>query len=164
MARMTRSSPWPMLTHINWLLKSRKRFPSGVQNQQPLAPATGIGSIAPCADHSKSVCFFVRSTMTWPLSPAASTVFMGSFVARPGPGTRLHRVDYRLRHVLGRRLAAEIRGARTAAREDLFDRRDDQIVAGARAEMIEHQRACPDRPDRVGDALALDVGRRPVDR
>ena len=30
-ARMTRSSPWPMLTHINWLLKSMKRWPSGVQ-------------------------------------------------------------------------------------------------------------------------------------
>src|SRR6185295_14814481 len=31
MARTTRSSPWPMLTHISWLLKSMKRFPSGVQ-------------------------------------------------------------------------------------------------------------------------------------
>jgi hypothetical protein len=51
-----------MLTHINWLLKSRNRFPSGVQNQQPFAPATGIGSIAPCADHSNRVCYFVRST------------------------------------------------------------------------------------------------------
>jgi hypothetical protein len=52
MAAMTRSSPWPMFTHINWLLKSRYRLPSGVQNQQPLAPATGMGSTFDCADHS----------------------------------------------------------------------------------------------------------------
>jgi hypothetical protein len=44
MARTTRGSPWPMLTHISWLLKSRKRRLSGVQNQHPFAPATGIGS------------------------------------------------------------------------------------------------------------------------
>ncbi len=30
-ARMTRASPCPMLTHISWLLKSMKRLPSGVQ-------------------------------------------------------------------------------------------------------------------------------------
>ena len=32
------------------------------------------------------------------------------------------------------------------------------------AEVVEHQRAGPDRADRVGDALAGDVGRRAVDR
>ncbi len=31
-----------MFTHINWLLKSRKRFPSGVQKHTPFARATGI--------------------------------------------------------------------------------------------------------------------------
>ena len=41
MALTTRSSPWPMLTHINWLLKSRKRLPSGVQKYTPFARATG---------------------------------------------------------------------------------------------------------------------------
>ncbi len=30
MASMTRRSPWPMLTDISWLLKSRIRRPSGV--------------------------------------------------------------------------------------------------------------------------------------
>ena len=30
MASMTRLSPWPMLTDISWLLKSRIRRPSGV--------------------------------------------------------------------------------------------------------------------------------------
>ena len=29
-ARMTRSSPWPMFTDMSWLLKSMKRLPSGV--------------------------------------------------------------------------------------------------------------------------------------
>src|ERR1700758_301648 len=63
---MTRSSPCPMLTLINWLLKSMKRFPSGVQKWMPLARATGIGSTFDCADHSKSVCFLVRSTISCP--------------------------------------------------------------------------------------------------
>ena len=30
MASITRRSPWPMLTDISWLLKSRIRSPSGV--------------------------------------------------------------------------------------------------------------------------------------
>ena len=55
-----------MLTHINWLLKSMKRFPSGVQKYTPLARATGIGSKAPCADHSKIVCFFDSATISSP--------------------------------------------------------------------------------------------------
>src|SRR5689334_4360207 len=63
-----------MLTHINWLLKSRKRLPSGVQNQQPLAPATGIGSIACCADHSNSVCRFVSATISSLLIPPPPAV------------------------------------------------------------------------------------------
>ena len=31
MAATTFSWPWPIFVHISWLLKSRKRFPSGVQ-------------------------------------------------------------------------------------------------------------------------------------
>src|SRR4051812_44442621 len=46
-----------MFTHINWLLKSMNRFPSGVQKYTPLARATAIGSTFDCADHSNSVCF-----------------------------------------------------------------------------------------------------------
>src|SRR4029077_21018224 len=33
----------------------------------PLARATGMGSTLDCADHSNSVCFFVRSTISWPV-------------------------------------------------------------------------------------------------
>src|ERR1039457_2275572 len=33
----------------------------------PLARATGIGSTLDCADHSNSVCFLVRSTISWPV-------------------------------------------------------------------------------------------------
>ena len=40
----------------------------------------------------------------------------------------------------------------------------DAVVQIAVAEVVEHQRAGPDRADRVGDALAGDVGRRAVDR
>ena len=55
-----------MFTHISWLLKSMKRFPSGVQKYMPLARATGIGSTVACADHSKIVCFFDRATISSP--------------------------------------------------------------------------------------------------
>ena len=45
-----------------------------------------------------------------------------------------------------------------------FDGADDAVVQIAMAQMIEHQRAGPDRADRVGDPFAGDVGRRAVDR
>ena len=67
MAVTTRGSPWPMLTHISWLLKSMKRFPSGVQRYTPFACATGIGSTVPWADHSKIVCFLDSSTISFPV-------------------------------------------------------------------------------------------------
>src|SRR5688572_33404194 len=66
-ARITRSWPWPMFTHISWLLESRYRFPSGVQNQHPFAPATGSGSAFDCAHHSKTVCALVRRTISSPV-------------------------------------------------------------------------------------------------
>src|SRR3954453_17659873 len=133
MARITRSSPCPMFTHINWLLKSRYRFPSGVQNQQPFAPAIGIGSIAACADHSKSVCFLVRSTMVWPLRPATavSIVFI-SFSISPGSRPRLREGgDDRVGHVGRPGAAAEIRRPRPPARQHPLDRANDQVVSVA---------------------------------
>ena len=56
-----------MFTHISWLLKSMKRLPSGVQKYTPSARATGMGSTAPCADHSEMVCFFDSATMSSPV-------------------------------------------------------------------------------------------------
>src|ERR1700722_17669119 len=73
---MTRSSPWPMFTDINWVVKSMKRLPSGVQKWMPLARATGIGSTFDCADHSNSVCFLVRSTISWPVMDGLATVVL----------------------------------------------------------------------------------------
>src|SRR3954471_19142386 len=67
MALTTLGSEWPMLTHISWLLKSRKRLPSGVQKYTPLARATGIGSTAACAAYSNIVCFFVSAMMSSPV-------------------------------------------------------------------------------------------------
>src|SRR5215212_1384302 len=84
MARMTRSSPWPMLTHINWLLKSRKRLPSGVQNQQPFAPATGIGSTLDCADHSNNVWALVSATISGPVMAGAAAAVSGFMAGTPG--------------------------------------------------------------------------------
>src|SRR5262245_14633522 len=64
-----------MLTHINWLLKSRYRLPSGVQKYTPLARATGIGSTAPWTDHSKIVCCFESAITS---SPVIDTGSQGS--------------------------------------------------------------------------------------
>src|SRR5688572_25889011 len=61
---MTRGSLWPTLTHINWLLKSRYRLPSGVQKYTPFERAIGIGSTCDCADHSKNVCRLHSSTIS----------------------------------------------------------------------------------------------------
>ena len=60
--------------------------------------------------------------------------------------------------------AAEVRRAHLAAGDDALDGAEDLVVEIAVAEMVEHQRAGPDRADRVRDALAGDVGRRAVDR
>src|SRR5262245_10952281 len=84
--------------------------------------------------------------------------------ACPPPPLSLERVENGLRDVARAGLAAEIGRPGPASGEHLLDGADDEIVARARAEMIEHQRARPDRADRIGDALALDVRRRPVDR
>src|SRR5437588_7764135 len=71
---MTRSSPCPMFTDMSWLLKSMKRFPSGVQKKIPLAFATGIGSTLDWADHSNKVCFLVRSTISCPVIDFSTVV------------------------------------------------------------------------------------------
>src|SRR5947209_5771093 len=71
---MTRSSPCPMFTDMSWLLKSMKRFPSGVQKKIPLAFATGMGSTLDWADHSNKVCFLVRSTISCPVIDCSTVV------------------------------------------------------------------------------------------
>ena len=44
----------------------------------PVARATGSGSTSPCADHSKSVCFFDSAIISSPvIAPGAVSVFMG---------------------------------------------------------------------------------------
>src|SRR5579871_941087 len=40
----------------------------------PLALATGMGSTFDCADHSKSVCFLVRSTISGPVRAGFASV------------------------------------------------------------------------------------------
>src|ERR1700676_2766149 len=74
-----------MLTHISWLLKSRKRLPSGVQKCTPFARATGMGSTVPWADHSKIVCFLERATISSPVN-AASGSSGAPLQERAGPG------------------------------------------------------------------------------
>ena len=63
-----------------------------------------------------------------------------------------------------RRRAAEIGRLHLPLGEDLLDGARHRVVRVALPEVIEHQRAGPDRGDRIGDALAGDVGRRAVDR
>src|SRR5438067_7531940 len=75
----------------------------------------------------------------------------------------LKRGDHGLRHVARTRAAAEV------WREDFlrrypFDRLHDARRRARLAEMLEHERAGPERRDRVGDAFAGDVERRAVDR
>lgn len=60
-------------------------------------------------------------------------------------------------------LPAEIRRERLALLEDDVDGGVDARGGLGVAEVREEQRGRPDRRDRVGDALALDVGGRAVD-
>src|SRR5436190_22792535 len=71
---------------------------------------------------------------------------------------------YGLRHLLGRRLAAEIRRPYFSAGDDPLDRPKKAVVELALAEMVEHQRTGPDGPDWIGDAFARDVRGGTVDR
>src|SRR5262245_66642760 len=61
---MIRGWLWPAFTHINWLLKSRYRLPSGVQKYTPFERATGMGSTVLWADHSNTVCRFESATIS----------------------------------------------------------------------------------------------------
>ena len=65
---------------------------------------------------------------------------------------------------LRRGVAGEIAGAAGGGGEHLLDRAHDRGGGVRLAEMLEHHRRRPDLADRVGDALAGDVGRRAVDR
>src|SRR5262245_58969831 len=87
------------------------------------------------------------------------------------PGTRPG-MTVRLRQRVGDRLAAadrvgaaaEVAGAQLGLWQHALDRLDDRAGGFRLAEMLEHHRARPDLADRVGDALAGDVGRRAVHR
>src|SRR5579862_6733304 len=60
--------------------------------------------------------------------------------------------------------AAEIAGAQLLLGQHFFDRPDDGSGGFGLAEVLEHHRAGPDLPDRVGDTLPGDIGRRAVHR
>src|SRR4051794_39662893 len=91
-----------MFTHINWLLKSMYRLPSGVQKYTPLARATGMGSTADCAAHSKSVCAFESATISSPVIAIRAT--RRSLEHRLALGAKLV-AGLPLRHLVGLRHA-----------------------------------------------------------
>src|SRR5215475_5676087 len=64
MAEITRASPWPMLTLISWLLKSRYRLPLASQKKTPFARATGMGATSAWTENSKRVCCLQRRTIS----------------------------------------------------------------------------------------------------
>ena len=98
MASMTRRSPWPMLTDMSWLLKSRMP-PSGVW-PDPSARSMAMGSMAPCTDHEKNVCSRLRATISSAVSaPGTVPMPMGPLLARRRP------VDPRLARHARRALA-----------------------------------------------------------
>src|SRR5258705_9766525 len=102
-----------MLVHISWLFMSMKRLPSGVQKWMPLARATGIGSTFDCADHSNSVCFLVRATISSPVSFFSTVaVLISSLLLQVAQGRDaaragrfLDRPQDRVGHRLGRQRA-----------------------------------------------------------
>src|SRR5258708_30748157 len=69
----------------------------------------------------------------------------------------------RLSDVAGRGLAADVARARTLGQHAL-DRAHDGLARVLVSEVLEHHRARPDLPDRVGDVPARDVRRRAVHR
>ena len=85
---------------------------------------------------------------------AFTTALLRSPARSPRPGSRVSAVPPR----------SGVRGASSPGREHALDRADDRVVRLAVAEEVEHHRARPDLPDRVGDAPAGDVGRRAVHR
>src|SRR3954454_13038442 len=85
-----------MFTHINWLLKSMKRFPSGVQKYTPFARATAIGSTFDWADHSNKVCFRDSAIISSPV-----IVFSVSVAISACPLLLQHRIALRLELVPG---------------------------------------------------------------
>jgi putative transcriptional regulator len=87
----------------------------------------------------------------------------GLFLGVVGPTRPGEVAQDRFRELVGGGVAADVGGAHFA------QRRDRGLLHGTRhlrpAEgMLEHHRDRQDRPGRIGDPLAGDVGRRPVDR
>src|SRR5665213_701830 len=91
----------------------------------------------------------------------------GSYLTSATKTLRIaHRIGNGAAEVGGRRTAAEIGRLRPARSrvEHRLDGADERVVRVAMAEEVEHQRAGPDLPDRIGDAAAGDVGGRAVHR
>src|SRR4029453_16299397 len=128
---MMRRSPCPMFTLINWLLKSMKRLPSGVQKYTPSARATAIGATFFCAVHSKIVCFFESATISSLVMDIRSPVEISLELAGVGrSGQRQHEQDSGfLRAQIVGADAAELLGLDVARVE-----RNDAACVDARAE------------------------------
>ena len=89
-ASMTRRSPWPMLTDISWLLKSRIRLALG----RVQVDALGVvdrrsGRAAPCTDHENRVCARESATISSLVMPGAVLMPIGppfrATAGRPEP-------------------------------------------------------------------------------
>ena len=100
----------------------------------------------------------------WPAATLPSPMPEPADRPSPEPEPVSERRRDRLRDFLRRRLAAQVGRSRPAFAQHPLDRAQDAVVRVVVAEVRQHQRAGPDRADRVGDALAGDVGRRAVDR
>ena len=86
------------------------------------------------------------------------------FISAPGGTRSLHFVEDRLADVARAGFAAEIGRARPVAGSTRSIAPTMRSCPARRAEVIEHQRAGPDRADRIRNALARDVGRRSMYR
>src|SRR5205814_8714298 len=75
-----------------------------------------------------------------------------------------HQLGAGLAELEARRLAAHVGGAHVGLGEEALDGSDDGGAGFLVAEVIQHHGAGPDLADRVGDALAGDVGRAAVHR
>src|SRR6185436_14404154 len=82
-----------MFTHISWLLKSMKRFPSGVQKWIPFARAMGMGSTAAWADHSNIVCRRQSSIISSPVIASIVVDMMPDAIRAKGKVQRVERTS-----------------------------------------------------------------------
>ena len=73
-------------------------------------------------------------------------------------------LDHSICHLIGVGVAAEIASQNLAFRGRLLDRLHNALGGLFLAEVLQHHRARPDRPYRIGQALASDIGRAAVHR